>query len=123
MSMKLTSLVCVPLLFGCAAAIASPPTPVVLHEACEIRAFDMPGGMMRLESVVYGAPGAYGSYQVSMVRSGPGGTSNVSQGGDYEIGPDGDAVVSVTEVNRGPRDRYSAVMTVDSASGPYRCEF
>lgn len=123
MSMKLTSLVCVPLLFGCAAAIASPPLPAAPYEECEIRAFDLPGGVMRLESVVYGAPGAYGSYQVSMVRSGPGGTSNVSQGGDYEIGPDGDAVVSVTEVNRGPRDRYSAVMTIDSASGPYRCEF
>ncbi len=123
MSMKLTSLVCVPLLFGCAAAIASPPVPEAFHESCEIRAFEMPGGMMRLESVVYGAPGAYGSYQVSMVRSGPAGTSNMSQGGDYEIGPDGDAVVSVTEVNRGPRDRYSAVMTVESPSGPYRCEF
>lgn len=123
MSMKLTSLVCVPLLFGCAAAIASPPLPEAFHEACEIRAFDMPGGMMRLESVVYGVPGEWGSYQVSMARSGPGGTSNVSQGGDYEIGPDGDAVVSVTEVNRGPRESYSAVMTIDSASGPYRCEF
>ncbi len=123
MSMKLTSLVCVPLLFGCAAAIASPPPPAALHEACEIRAFDMPGGMMRLESVVYGAPGTYGSYQVTMERSGPGGTSNVSQGGDYEIGPKGDAIVSVTEVNRGPRDRYSAAMTVDSAAGPFSCAF
>lgn len=123
MSLKLTSLVCVPLLVGCAAAIASPPPPLAPHEACEIRATDMPGGMMRLESVVYGAPGAWGNYQVSLARSGPGGTSNVSQGGDYEIGPNGDAVVSVTEVNRGPRDRYSAVMTIDGASGPYRCEF
>ncbi|MDX5365567.1 MAG: hypothetical protein LPK88_03970 [Alphaproteobacteria bacterium] len=123
MSMKLTSLVCIPLLFGCAAAGAAPAHPAAPHEACEIRAFDMPGGMMRLESVVYGAPGTYGSYQMSMERSGPGGTSNVSQGGEYEIGPEGDAVVSVTEVNRGPRDRYSAVMTIDSASGPYRCEF
>ena len=122
MSMKLTSMVCVPLLFGCVAAVASPP-PAAPYEACEIRATDLPGGMMRLESVVYGAPGAYGSYQVSMERSGPGGTSNVSQGGDYEIGPEGDAVVSVTEVNRGPRDRYSAVMTIDSAAGPYSCAF
>lgn len=123
MSLKLTSLVCVPLLVGCAAAIASPPSSLAPHEACEIRATDMPGGMTRLESIVYGAPGTHGSYQVSMARSGPGGTSNVSQGGDYEIGPHGDAVVSVTEVNRSPRDRYSAVMTVDGPSGPYRCKF
>ncbi|MBX3446453.1 MAG: hypothetical protein KF765_06850 [Parvibaculaceae bacterium] len=123
MRLKLTSLVCVPLLVGCAAAIASPPPPLAQHEACEIRATDMPGGMMRLESVVYGAPGDWGNYQVSLARSGPGGTSNVSQGGDYEIGPNGDAVVSVTEVNRGPRDRYSAVMTIDGSSGPHRCEF
>ena len=112
-----TSFVFVPLVFGCAAATASPP----VSDACEIRAIETSMGM-RLESVVYGAPGSTGSYSLSFTKAGPGGTSEVRQGGDYEIGPEGDAVVSVTEVSHDARDGYSAVMTVDDRSGHYRCE-
>jgi hypothetical protein len=115
---KWTSLVCVPLVFGCVAATALPsPAP-----ACDIRASDTASGLM-LESVVYGAPGTLGSYSFSLEKSGPAGTSSVSQGGDYEIGPEGDAVVSVTEVSRGAKDRYSAVMTVEDVAGLHRCTF
>lgn len=112
-----TSFVFVPLVFGCAAATASQPSP----DACEIRAIETSMGM-RLESVVYGVPGSTGSYSLSLLKSGPGGTSEVRQGGDYEIGPAGDAVVSVTEVSHNARDGYSAVMTVDDSYGHYRCE-
>lgn len=116
---KWTSLVCVPLIFGCVAATALPsPAPA----ACEIRASETSGGMM-LESVVYGAPGTLGSYSFSLEKSGPAGTSSVSQGGEYEIGPEGDAVVSVTEVSHGAKDRYSALMTVEDSAGLYRCAF
>ncbi len=112
-----SSLVFVPLVFGCAAATASPP----MSDACEIRAIETSMGM-RLESVVYGAPGSTGSYSLSLLKSGPGGTSEVRQGGDYEIGPAGVAVVSTTEVSHDARDGYSAVMTVDDPSGHHRCE-
>ncbi|MBX3490628.1 MAG: hypothetical protein KF769_08445 [Parvibaculum sp.] len=114
------SLAVLPLVLGCAAAsIAS--TNDVAPAGCEIRAYDVAGGV-RIESVVYGAPGSAGSYQLSLVRSGSGGTSNVSQGGDYEIDDAGEAVVSVTEFNRGARDRYSVEMTVEDAYGVTYCD-
>jgi hypothetical protein len=115
---KWTSLVCVPLVFGCVAATALPSSP----PACEIRASNTAAGLM-LESVVYGAPGTFGSYSFSLEKSGPAGTSSVSQGDDYEIGPEGEAVVSVTEVNRGAKDRYSALLTVEDGAGYHRCSF
>jgi hypothetical protein len=89
-------------------------------ESCEIRALETPSGML-FESVVYGMPGETGSYAVSFERSGSGGTSEVRQDGDFVIEESGEAVVSVTEVNRGARDRFHAHMTVESYSGSYSC--
>ena len=114
------SLALLPLALGCAAA-SLVPASASAQAACEIRAYDVAGGV-RIESVVYGAPGSSGSYQLSLVRSGSGGTSNVSQGGDYEIDDAGEAVVSVTEFNRGARDRYSVEMTVEDAYGVTYCD-
>lgn len=115
---KWTSLVCVPLVFGCVAATALPSSP----PACEVRASDTAAGLM-LESVVYGAPGTLGSYSFSLEKSGPAGTSSVSQGGDYEIGSEGEAVVSVTEVSKGRKDHYSALLTIENDGGYHRCSF
>lgn len=109
------SLALVPLALGLAAASAAPAAV-----QCEIRASEVPGGL-RLESVVYGAPGASGVYQLSLERSGSGGSSNVSQGGDFEIDGAGEAVVSVTEFNRGRRDGYDVTMTVEDAFGVSQC--
>ncbi|MBX3492205.1 MAG: hypothetical protein KF899_04545 [Parvibaculum sp.] len=114
------SLAFLPLALGCAAASLVPASAAAPAE-CEIRAYDVAGGV-RIESVVYGAPGSAGSYQLSLVRSGSGGTSNVSQGGDYEIDGAGEAIVSVTEFNRSARDRYSIEMTVEDAFGVTHCD-
>ena len=114
------SLAFLPLALGCAAA-SIVPAHASAPAACEIRAYDVAGGV-RIESVVYGAPGSSGSYQLSLARSGSGGTSNVSQGGEYEIDGAGEAVVSVTEFNRGSRDRYSVEMTVEDAHGVTHCD-
>lgn len=116
MRLKWTSLVLVPIVFGCAAATASPPSP----EACEIRAIETPSGV-RLESVVYGAPGETGSYRMTMARSGSGGSSEVRQGGDFTIEENGEAVVSVTEMNRGAFDGIHAHMDVENGYGSYAC--
>lgn len=116
MNVKWASLFLVPLAFGCAAATASPPALA----SCEIRAIETSGNL-RLESVVYGAPGDTGSYAMSFERSGAGGTSEVQQGGDFVIDETGEAVVSVTEVNRSGRDRFHARMTVEDYSGSYSC--
>ncbi|MBC7103258.1 MAG: hypothetical protein H5U13_08565 [Parvibaculum sp.] len=116
MNTKWTSLFFIPFVFGCAAATASPPA----LDACEIRTIETPGGL-RLESVVYGAPGESGSYAMSLERSGTGGTSEVRQDGDFVIDETGEAIVSVTEVNRSGHDRFHAHMTVESYSGSYSC--
>jgi len=116
MRLKWTSLALVPIVFGCAAATASPPAP----EACEIRAIETASGL-RLESVVYGAPGEAGSYAMSLERTGSGGTSEVRQGGDFVIEDGGETVVSVTEFNRGARESLHAYMTVENGYGSYSC--
>lgn len=113
------SLAFLPLALGCAAASFGPANAAAIA-ACEIRTYDVAGGV-RIESVVYGAPGSSGSYELSLARSGSGGTSNVSQGGDYEIDGAGEAIVSVTEFNRGSRDSFSVEMTVEDASGKVHC--
>jgi len=113
------SLAFLPLALGCAAVSIVPANADAA--ACEIHAYDVAGGV-RIESVVYGAPGSSGFYELSLARSGSGGTSNVSQGGEYEIDGAGEAVVSVTEFNRGSRDRYSVEMTVEDAHGVTHCD-
>lgn len=113
-------LVALPLVLGCAATASVSSTVIPSSPQCEIRATGVPGGL-RLESVVHGAPGSSGSYQLSLVRSGAGGTSNVSQGGDYEIDGAGEVVVSVTEFNRSVRDHYNIEMTVEGVFGKVHC--
>ncbi len=114
------SLAFVPVALGGVAAASVVPANAVAAVECEIHATAVPGGL-RLESVVYGMPGSSGAYQLTLARSGAGGSSNVSQGGDFEIDGSGQAVVSVTEFNRSHRDNYNVEMTVEDFSGVSYC--
>jgi hypothetical protein len=115
------SLALIPLALGVAATSVASPAGNPASAQCEIRATAIPGSL-RLEGVVYGVPGDAGSYQLTLARSGPGGTSNVSQGGDYVVDASGEAVVSVSEFNRGARDTLDAVMTIEDSYGVSSCE-
>jgi len=120
MSRNRMSLALAPIVLGISLA-AIVPASAAPPMQCEIRAIAVPGGI-RLESVAFGSPGLSGSYQLSLERSGASGSSNMSQGGDFEVGDDGEVVISVTEFNLGPHDKYNVALTIESSSGATYCE-
>jgi hypothetical protein len=86
--------------------------------ACEIRMTPTPLGM-KIDGVVHGRSGRSGSYQLELQKSGPSGNSGVSQGGDFTVGVNGEAVVSESDLNVSRGDVYRIAMTVSSGA---RCE-
>jgi PPE-repeat protein len=86
--------------------------------ACEIRMTATPLGV-KIDGVVHGRTGRSGSYQLELQKSGPSGHSDVSQGGDFTVGANGEAVVSESELNVSRGDVYRVAMTVSSGA---RCE-
>ncbi len=88
---------------------------------CEIRSTDIRGGV-RLEALVLGRRGASGEYEFVVAKSGSGGTSNVSQGGDFEVGPGKETVVGEVTLGSGEKAKVKARLTVNSASGKTTCE-
>jgi hypothetical protein len=90
--------------------------------SCEIRSTDIRGGV-RLEAVVVGRGGASGEYEFVVAKSGSGGTSNVSQGGDFEIGAGKEAVVGEVTLGSAEKAKVKARLTVSSASGKNACEY
>ena len=88
---------------------------------CEIRSTDIRGGI-RLEAVVVGRGGASGEYEFVVAKSGSGGTSNVSQGGDFEIGAGKEAIVGEVTLGSGEKAKVKARLTVSSANGKSACQ-
>jgi hypothetical protein len=86
--------------------------------ACEIRMTPTPLGM-KIAGVVHGRAGRSGNYQFELQKSGPSGNSDVSQGGDFTVGVNGQAIVSESDLNVSRGDVYRVAMTVSSGA---RCE-
>lgn len=89
--------------------------------SCEIRSTDIRGGV-RLEAVVVGHGRASGEYEFVVAKSGSGGTSNVSQGGDFEVDAGRETVVGEVTLGSGEKARVRARLTVTSANGRNSCE-
>lgn len=88
---------------------------------CEIRSTDIRGGV-KLEALVLGRRGASGEYEFVVAKSGSGGTSNVSQGGEFEIGAGKETVVGEVTLGSGEKAKVKARLTVNTASGKTSCE-
>ena len=65
------------------------------------------GGMLEVEPVVHGPPGAQVRYEIRTVREGAGGRSTSSQSGGARLGSDGAARLASTRVSVTPPDRYA----------------
>ena len=89
--------------------------------SCEIRSTDIRGGV-RLEAIVAGRGGASGEYEFVVAKSGGGGTSNVSQGGDFDISAGNETVVGEVSLGSGEKGKVKARLTVSSANGQIACE-
>ena len=111
-----------PLALAAVAAFGSAPTPQTTSVSrCEIRLTKIPEGF-RIAGIVYGRPGASGSYQLQMAKSGEGGDSQVSQGGAYTISAGSETTVSESDFNLVPGDVYRVSMTAAGATGAMHCD-
>ena len=99
------------------AMAAKSPKPL----SCEIRSTDIRGGV-RLEAIVIGRAGGMGEYEFVVAKSGGGGTSNISQGGEFQIGAGKETVVGEVTLGSGERAKVKAHLTVNAASGKTSCE-
>src|SRR5262244_3057659 len=82
----------------CVAAFTAVTDRAARPTTCEIRVSRTSLGM-KIDGVVRGRAGRSGSYQLALEKSGRGGNSDVSQGGDFTVSANGEAVVSETELN------------------------
>ncbi len=89
--------------------------------SCEIRSTDIRGGV-RLEAIVAGRGGASGEYEFVVAKSGGGGTSNVSQGGEFDISAGNETVVGEVTLGSAEKAKVKASLTVTSANGKTACE-
>lgn len=114
-------LVLASLSLGCAVASSASTSEPSEQFKCEIRTQAVPGGL-QFEGAVRGAAGRTGRYALAVEKSGPGGTSQLSQDGDFAIPPSGSIAVSSTELSVSAAESYRVRMTVWSGSGQTGCE-
>ena len=92
---------------------ARPEAAPAASADCWIRETKTVNGV-RLEAVVRADSTAYGSYDFNVTSQGPGGSSDVTQGGEVDL-PDGEsATVGSAEFSG---RRYRAVLTLRDAGG------
>lgn len=70
------------------------------ERSCEVRATKVSGGV-RLQAVAFSGNAGSGEYELTVDKSGGGGSSNTSQGGDFEVGSGGESVLSEVTLSGG----------------------
>jgi hypothetical protein len=96
------------------------PTKSPEKLTCEIRSVPVAGGV-RLEAVALAAPGASGEYELLVAKTGGGGTSNVTQGGEFTVGPQQEVLLGEVTLGGG-NNSVKAHLTVNWADGSAECE-
>jgi hypothetical protein len=87
---------------------------------CEIKTASN-GGMLAIQGVVHAGIALSGSYQMRVSGQGPGGSSDLNQGGQFNAGA-GEAVTlgQVTVDNSG--GTYTVTLSIDSTGGKVACQ-
>lgn len=100
------------LLFQMGGAFGQAPCQATLH-------LDHQGNLLIITGLCQSLspqPGRY-RYQLQVVRESRSGRSQNSQGGEFELPAQQQALLSRVEINAGPQDHYRAVLTVFALSG------
>ncbi len=92
---------------------ARPEAAPAASADCWIRETKTVNGV-RLEAVVRAHSAVYGSYDFNVTAQGPGGSSDVTQGGEVDLADGEGATVGSAEFSGG---RYRAVLTLRDAGG------
>jgi hypothetical protein len=91
----------------------APAAAPAAHADCRIRETKTANGV-RLEAIILAASAVYGSYDFTVSAQGPGGASDVTQGGEVDLADGESATVGSAEFSGG---RYRAVLTLNDAGG------
>ncbi|MBA3518500.1 MAG: hypothetical protein H0T75_12865 [Rhizobiales bacterium] len=75
-------------------------TAQAAERGCEVRATKTAGGVS-LQAVAFSDSAGSGEYELIVEKSGGGGSSNTSQGGDFEVGSGGESVLSEVTLSGG----------------------
>lgn len=88
--------------------------------SCEIRSSKTSGGIL-LEAVATGQAKATGEYEFVISKSGGGGTSDITQGGEFEIGPKEEAILGEVAIGSGEGISVRARLTL-TEKGKLLCQ-
>ena len=88
---------------------------------CEIRASKARGGI-ELQAVVVADRSAQGQYDFVVKSQSGGGSSDISQGGEFVLRKGEEQVLGVVSVGSGARPAYRARLQVKDARGNLLCE-
>ena len=92
---------------------ARPEAALAVSAVCWIRETKTANGL-RLEAVVQAHAAVYGTYSFSVTAQGPGGGTDVAQGGEVDLTDGQSATVGSAEFSGG---RYRALLTLRDAGG------
>ena len=95
------------------AARAAPEASPLPAVACDIRVTRTAHGL-RLEAIAHADRSVHGSYDFVITAQGSGGSSDVTQGGPFDLAAGRSATVGVAEISH---RRYRAVLTLSDADG------
>lgn len=87
---------------------------------CEIRSSKSSGDTL-LEAVTNGQTQTTGEYEFVISKSGNGGTSDIKQGGEFEIGPEEELVLGEVTIGSGEAASVRATLTL-MENGKLLCE-
>lgn len=83
---------------------------------CEVRFTPTRNGLL-VESIATAGYGIEGEYQLTLSKRGRNGSSEIVQGGPFELEVAGEATLSASEFNLERGDRYSANLELFGAAG------
>jgi len=79
------------------------------------------GGMVEIAGIVESDTPISGSYRFEVVSSGPGGKSNINQGGSFNAGPGGPVTLGRVTLGN-PGATYDVRLAVSANGNDYVCE-
>ncbi len=120
------------ILLGCATASFADGelgAPTITHAntassaplACTIQAKKVQGGL-RLEALVATQDQAAGTYQLTLTKAGPAGSSDISQGGEFSLMPGTTSVLSGSELSLERGAKLTAKLALTTTAGDIGCE-
>jgi hypothetical protein len=120
------------ILLGCASASFADGelgAPAITHTstassaplACTIQAEKVQGGL-RLEALVATQHQMAGTYQLTLTKAGPAGSSGVSQGGEFSVMPGTTSVLSGSELTLERGAKLTAKLAIATNQGDIACE-